>query len=84
MFDAEFMQVALVASIAASAPLSVIGVYLILRRVVFLGLVLANAATVGAAVAEVFEWPSEIAVGRRRSCHRVGNGLSSFTTPCVG
>ena len=55
------MQVALVASIAASAPLSVIGVYLILRRVVFLGLVLANAATVGAAVAEVFEWPSEIA-----------------------
>ena len=61
MFDAEFMQVALVASIAASAPLSMIGVYLILRRVVFLGLVLANAATVGAAVAEVFEWPSEIA-----------------------
>jgi ABC-type Mn2+/Zn2+ transport system permease subunit len=55
------MQVALVASIAASAPLSVVGVYLILRRVVFLGLVLANAATVGAAVAEVFEWPSEIA-----------------------
>lgn len=61
MFEAEFMQVALVASMAASAPLSVVGVYLILRRVVFLGLVLANAATVGAALAEVFAWPSEIA-----------------------
>jgi zinc transport system permease protein len=60
MFEATFMQVALVASIAASAPLSVIGVYLIVRRVVFLGLVLANAATVGAAVAQVFDWPPEI------------------------
>jgi len=54
------MRVALVASIAASVPLSVIGVYLIVRRAVFLGLVLANAATVGAAVAVVFAWPPEI------------------------
>jgi zinc transport system permease protein len=61
VFEAEFMRVALLASIAASAPLSAIGVYLILRRVVFLGLVLANAATVGAAMAQAFEWPSELA-----------------------
>jgi ABC-type Mn2+/Zn2+ transport system permease subunit len=61
MFEAGFMRVALVASIAASAPLSIIGVYLTIRRVVFLGLVLANAATVGAAVAQVFGWPPEIA-----------------------
>ena len=60
MFEAAFMRLALVASIAASVPLSVIGVYLIIRRMVFLGLVLANAATVGAAVALVFGWPPEI------------------------
>jgi ABC-type Mn2+/Zn2+ transport system permease subunit len=60
VFEAAFMRVALLASIAASAPLGVIGVYLIVRRVVFLGLVLANAATVGAAVAQVFAWPPEI------------------------
>jgi zinc transport system permease protein len=60
MFEATFMRLALVASIAASVPLSVIGVYLIIRRVVFLGLVLANAATVGAAVALVFGWSPEI------------------------
>jgi ABC-type Mn2+/Zn2+ transport system permease subunit len=59
MFEAAFMRVALVASIAASAPLSVIGVYLVVRRVVFLGLVLANAATVGAAVAQAFGWTPE-------------------------
>ena len=56
-----FMSVALAASIAASVPLSVIGVYLVVRRVVFLGLVLANAATAGAAVAQVLAWPPEIA-----------------------
>ena len=47
MFEAAFMRVALAASIAASVSLSVIGVYLVVRRTVFLGLVLANAATVG-------------------------------------
>ena len=61
MFEAPFMRVALLASVAASLPLSVLGVYLVIRRVVFLGLVLANAATVGAAVAQVANWPPEIA-----------------------
>ncbi len=55
------MRLALVASVAASVSLSVMGVYLIIRRVVFLGLVLANAATVGAAVGEIAGWPPEIA-----------------------
>ena len=54
------MRVALAASIAAGVSLSVIGVYLTVRRMVFLGLVLANAATVGTAVAGVFEWSAEI------------------------
>ena len=61
MFESSFMRVALLASIATSAPLSIIGVYLIIRRVVFLGLVLANAAAVGAAVAQIVGWPPEIA-----------------------
>jgi ABC-type Mn2+/Zn2+ transport system permease subunit len=61
MFESSFMRVALIASIATGAPLSVIGVYLVVRRVVFLGLVLANAATVGAAVAPILGWPPEIA-----------------------
>jgi zinc/manganese transport system permease protein len=60
MFDATFMRVALVASIASSVPLSVIGVYLSVRRMVFTGLVLANAATVGAALAQPFGWPSDV------------------------
>jgi ABC-type Mn2+/Zn2+ transport system permease subunit len=60
MFEAAFMRVALLASIAVSIPLSVIGVYLTIRRVVFLGLVLANAATMGAAVAQLLGWPTEI------------------------
>jgi ABC-type Mn2+/Zn2+ transport system permease subunit len=34
-------------------------VYLVMRRVVFLGLVLANLATLGAAAAEVVGWPPE-------------------------
>jgi zinc transport system permease protein len=61
MFEAAFMRVALAASIAGSVALSLMGVYLSVRRVVFLGLVLANAATVGAALAQVFGWPSEVA-----------------------
>jgi ABC-type Mn2+/Zn2+ transport system permease subunit len=55
------MRLALAASLATGASLGLIGVYLVIRRVVFLGLVLANAAVVGAAAAEVFHWPSEIA-----------------------
>ncbi len=60
MFEPVFMRLALVASIATGASLGILGVYLVIRRVVFLGLVLANAATVGAAAAQVFNWPSEI------------------------
>ena len=60
MFEAQFMRTALLASLAASVPLSAMGVYLIVRRVAFLGLALANAATVGAAVAQAVGWPSEI------------------------
>ncbi|HTO86798.1 MAG TPA: metal ABC transporter permease [Thermoanaerobaculia bacterium] len=60
MFEVPFMRLALGASAAASVALGVVGVYLIIRRVVFLGLVLANAATVGAAVGQIFGWPPEI------------------------
>ena len=48
---AVFMRLALVAAVSAGVSLSVIGVYLVTRRVVFLGLVLANAATAGGALA---------------------------------
>ena len=61
MLEPAFMRLALIASVAAGASLGIIGVYLVIRRVVFLGLVLANAATVGAAVAEVFNWSPEVA-----------------------
>ncbi len=61
MFEVEFMRLALVASVATSVALGVMGVYLIIRRVVFLGLVLANAATVGAALGEIAGWAPEIA-----------------------
>ena len=61
MFEPAFMRLALVASLATGTSLGIIGVYLVIRRVVFLGLVLANAATVGAATAEVFHWPPEVA-----------------------
>jgi ABC-type Mn2+/Zn2+ transport system permease subunit len=60
MFEQTFMRLALMASIAAGAALSVIGTYLVIRRVVFMGLVLASAATVGAAVAQIFDWPPEL------------------------
>ena len=60
MFEPAFMRLALLASIATGASLGMIGVYLVIRRVVFLGLVLANAATVGAAVAEAFGWSPEV------------------------
>ena len=52
MFDPVFMRLALAASIAAGVALGVLGVYLVIRRVVFLGLVVANAATLGAALAQ--------------------------------
>jgi ABC-type Mn2+/Zn2+ transport system permease subunit len=60
MFEPAFMRLALIASLATGASLGIMGVYLAIRRVVFMGLVLANAATVGAAVAEAFNWPPEV------------------------
>jgi zinc transport system permease protein len=59
MFEPLFMRLALVASIAAATALGIIGVYLIVRRIVFFGLVLANAATVGAAMAQAIGWAPE-------------------------
>ena len=47
MFEPVFMRLALIASIATGVSLGVMGVYLVIRRVVFLGLVVANAATLG-------------------------------------
>jgi ABC-type Mn2+/Zn2+ transport system permease subunit len=61
MLELAFMRLALVASVAASVTLGVVGVYLVIRRVVFLGLVLANAATVGAAIGQIFGWSPDIA-----------------------
>ncbi|HEY7449684.1 MAG TPA: metal ABC transporter permease [Vicinamibacterales bacterium] len=74
MFEPEFMRLALVASVATGASLSVMGVYLVARRVVFLGLVLANAATAGAAIAQVGGWPPEIASGAASIIAALGLG----------
>ena len=60
MFEPVFMQLALVASIAAGVSLGVMGVYLVMRRVVFLGLVVANAATLGAALAQTLGWAPDV------------------------
>jgi zinc transport system permease protein len=57
MFEPTFMQMALLASVATGMSLGMLGVYLAVRRVVFFGLVLASAATLGAAVAETLGWP---------------------------
>ena len=54
------MRLALAASIATGVSLGVMGVYLVIRRVVFLGLVVANAATLGAAAAQIASWPPEL------------------------
>jgi zinc transport system permease protein len=60
MFEPLFMRLALVASIASGVSLGVMGVYLVIRRIVFLGLVVANAATLGAALAQAIEWSSQL------------------------
>jgi zinc transport system permease protein len=57
MFEPVFMRLALVATIATGVSLGVLGVYLVIRRVVFLGLVVANAATLGAALAQAVGGP---------------------------
>lgn len=54
MFDLlqlEFMRLAAAAGLAAAVALSLLGVYVVLKRVVFVGLTLANLATLGAAIA---------------------------------
>lgn len=60
MFEPVFMRLALVVSIATGVSLGVMGVYLVIRRVVFLGLVLANVATLGAALAQAIGWAPEL------------------------
>jgi ABC-type Mn2+/Zn2+ transport system permease subunit len=60
MFEPVFMQLALAASIASGVTLGMMGVYLVIRRVVFLGLVVANAATLGAAFAHAAGWAPEV------------------------
>jgi ABC-type Mn2+/Zn2+ transport system permease subunit len=59
MFEPMFMRLALVASMAIGATLGVLGVYLVMRRVLFFGLVLANVVTLGAAIAAALGWPPE-------------------------
>jgi ABC-type Mn2+/Zn2+ transport system permease subunit len=56
MLDAVFMRLALIASVATGLSLGMMGVYLVIRRVVFFGLVVANAATLGAAVGQAVGW----------------------------
>lgn len=60
MFEQPFIRLALIASAATGAALSIMGTYLVIRRVVFMGLVLASAATVGAAGSQIFHWPPEL------------------------
>ena len=60
MFSLEFMRLAAVAGIASALALSVLGVYVVLKRVVFVGLTLANVATLGAAVALALRLPLEL------------------------
>ena len=60
MFEPVFMRLALMASIATGVSLGVMGVYLVIRRVVFLGLVVANAATLGTAIAQTMGWPPDL------------------------
>jgi zinc transport system permease protein len=61
MLEPAFMRLALLAALSSGAALGVLGVYLVTKRIVFLGLVLANAATVGGAVAHLVGWTPEIA-----------------------
>ena len=61
MFEPAFMRLALAVAVAAGASLGLLGVYLAIRKVVFIGLVLANAAAMGSALAQIFGWPPELA-----------------------
>jgi zinc transport system permease protein len=62
MFELDFMRLAALGGAAAALALSVLGVYIVLRRVVFVGLAVANVATLGAAVALTVGLPPEIVV----------------------
>jgi ABC-type Mn2+/Zn2+ transport system permease subunit len=84
MFEPLFMRLALLASVATGASLGVIGVYLIIRRVVFFGLVLANMATVGAAIAQAFGWAPEgpsLAASIGAALLLGGTGRSGWVSP---
>lgn len=59
IFSLEFMRLAAVAGVASALALSVLGVYVVLKRVVFVGLTLANVATLGAAAALALHLPLE-------------------------
>jgi ABC-type Mn2+/Zn2+ transport system permease subunit len=62
MFAAEFMRTAAVGGCAAAFALGILGVYIVLRRVVFVGLALANVATLGAAIAVTLGWSYEVTI----------------------
>jgi ABC-type Mn2+/Zn2+ transport system permease subunit len=59
IFQLEFMRLAAVVGLAAAVALSLMGVYVVLKRVVFVGLTLANLATLGAATALALGLPVE-------------------------
>jgi len=59
MFELEFMRLAALAGVATALILSVLGVYVVLKRVVFVGLALASVATCGAAAALALHLPVE-------------------------
>ncbi len=60
IFQLEFMRLAAVAGVFAALSLGILGVYVVLKRVVFVGLALANLATLGAALAMAADWPAEV------------------------
>jgi len=62
MFAEEFMRTAALGGAAAALALGILGVYVVLRRVVFVGLGLANVATLGAAMAVTLGWSYEVTI----------------------
>lgn len=79
LLELEFMRLAAVAGVAAAVALSVLGVYVVLKRVVFVGLTLANVATLGAAVALVLHLPLHaVMVG---AALLAAAGMSAFASP---
>jgi ABC-type Mn2+/Zn2+ transport system permease subunit len=59
-FALSFMRMAGAAGLFASVALGSLGVYMMYRRMVFVGLALAQVATLGAAVGTVLGWPATI------------------------